>query len=133
MRILCKIILPIELSAPNQMLRTYWTVRYKQQKDYILLLNAAIEDTHRAKPGEKRRLEIFSYRKKLLRDKDNLYFSVKILLDAMTKTRLLWDDSMKYTDYSIFQEVDRHNPRTEVIVYVLDEKKLNERRLNNEP
>jgi len=127
MRILCKIILPIVTNSPNRLLRMYWTERYKIQKDYGILLNAAIEDKHKVKTEQPRRVEIYSFRKQLL-DPDNLYGSCKLLIDAMQQVGLIWDDNSDYLSLSVFQEIDRHNPRTEIIIYVLDEKKLNERR-----
>jgi len=123
MRILCKITLPIVTNSPNKMLRMHWTERYKIQKDYGYLLKAAIEDKHRIKyMYEYRKVEIFSYRKQLL-DPDNLVGSVKLLLDAIEEAGLIWEDSPEYLSLSVFQEIDKKNPRTEVIIYVLDEKK----------
>jgi len=101
----------------------HWTERYKIQKDYGYLLKAAIEDKHRIKyMYEYRKVEIFSYRKQLL-DPDNLVGSVKLLLDAIEEAGLIWEDSPEYLSLSVFQEIDKKNPRTEVIIYVLDEKK----------
>jgi len=123
MRILCKITLPIVTNSPNRLLRMHWTERYKLQKDYGYLIKAAIEDKHRIKyMYEYRKVEIFSYRKQLL-DPDNLVGSVKLLLDAIEEAGLIWKDSSEYLSLSVFQEIDKKNPRTEVIIYVLDESK----------
>jgi len=112
---ICKIVLPIVTNSPNRLLRIHWSERYKLQKDYGYLLNAAIEDRHKVKPGEKRQLEIYSYRKQLL-DPDNLVGSVKLLLDAIEEAGLIWDDSPEYLSLSVSQEIDRENPRTEIII-----------------
>jgi len=115
MKTICKIVLPIVTSSPNKMLRCHWTERYKIQKDYGILLNAAIEDKHKVKTEQPRRVEIYSYRKQLL-DPDNLVGSVKLLLDAIEEAGLIWDDSPEYLSLSVFQEIDRHNPRTEIVI-----------------
>lgn len=116
MKTICKIELPIVTNSPNRLLRMHWSERYKLQKDYGYLLNAAIEDKHRIKNMyERRRVEIYSYRKQLL-DNDNLYGSVKILLDAIQEAGLIWDDNLEYLSLSVSQEVDRKNPRTEIVI-----------------
>lgn len=119
MKLLCKISLPIVTLSPNKMLRMHWSERYKLQKDYGYLINAAIEDKHKVKyRPERRKVEICSYRKQLL-DPDNLYGSVKLLLDAMEGAELIWVDSPEYLSLSVSQEIDSRNQRTEVTVYVL--------------
>lgn len=124
MRILCKIELPVELPTPNQLLRMHWRQRHKLKGEYTLLLKAAGANEKRYRSGqEKRKISIISYRKKQMRDPDNLYFTAKILLDSIRDVGLIWDDSMKFINLSVSQETDKENPRTEVIVYVLDDSK----------
>jgi Holliday junction resolvase RusA-like endonuclease len=106
------------------MLRWHWSKRYKLQQDYGYLINAAIENKHKVRVKEKRKLEIYSYRKQLL-DPDNLYGSVKFLLDAIQQADLIWDDNPDYLSLSVCQEIDKNNPRTEVIIYVLGGGKSN--------
>lgn len=128
MRILCKIELSRTTPSPNEMLRWHWTQRHKLKLDYgwSLVAEGARDKKNQAKDKEKRRVEIYSYRKQLL-DPDNLYGSVKLLLDAMIDMKLIYDDSLEYLSLSVYQEIDKKNPRTEIVIYVLDDEKFNKK------
>lgn len=121
MKIICKITIPMVTQPLNKMLYRHWADLYrdakKQKKDYGLLLNAAIEDKHRiTSPGQFRKVEIYSYRKKLV-DPDGLYASVKYLLDSISDVGLIWDDGPEFLSLIVNQKIDRKNPRTEIIIY----------------
>jgi Holliday junction resolvase RusA-like endonuclease len=66
-------------------------------------------------PTRKMKVRIVSYRARLL-DKDNLYSGAKCLVDALRRTRLIRDDSPRWLELEVEQEVDRKNQRTEIEV-----------------
>ena len=94
----------------------HWTERRLRKKDYgWLLIKAGARDVQPAEAYEKRAVDIHSYREKLL-DPDNLYGSVKLLLDSMEDLGLIWDDGPEYLSLSVSQKIDRKNLRTEIII-----------------
>jgi len=64
---------------------------------------------------KKRRVEFRSFRKRLL-DDDNLIQGFKMLRDALEEMGIIWKDSPEYLDAEYYQEIDRDNPRTEIVV-----------------
>ena len=111
-----RIPLPIQLPTPNQILRMSIRQQTQLKKDYQLLLNVVWEPKYRQPEGERRRVEIISYRKKLLTDDDNLRFMGKFLTDALVKSGFITDDSRTYIDHVVTQKTDRENPRTEILI-----------------
>ena len=65
--------------------------------------------------GARRAVEFYSFREQLL-DDDNLTQGFKMLRDALKKMGIIHDDSPKYLEATYHQEVDRKNPRTEIVV-----------------
>jgi Holliday junction resolvase RusA-like endonuclease len=88
-----------------------------------------VDGTHR--PDKKRKVKIVVYRGKLL-DKDNLYAGCKGVIDAMRDINLLRNDSPKWLDLTVSQEIDRLNPRTEIEIEE-STSRSDERGSNNEP
>lgn len=114
------VILPIVTPSPNVLLRMHWTERRKIKNDYMtwLAMANANDDKYKAKWKEKRKIQIISYRKRLL-DPDNLVGSFKLLIDAVQETGLIFDDSPEYLILlPSEQEIDRENQRTEITIYL---------------
>lgn len=71
------------------------------------------------KPVGKRLLQvkrIVKNRRHLILDRDNLVGSAKPLKDVLVRNGVLIDDSDEYLEFTVNQEVDPDNPRTEVIL-----------------
>jgi len=105
--------------SPNELLRMHWSKRRKLQKDYdnrvLLAIGQAGVIIEYAEEGERRRVIIERHGWSLL-DPDNLTGSVKLLVDALRHTRLLWDDTAKCLDLAVVQGIDRKRPRTEIFI-----------------
>jgi Holliday junction resolvase RusA-like endonuclease len=99
--------------------RYHWVVKKRLRRDWAWMIMVAlrkdrtikIDGTHR--PDKKRRVKIVVYRGRFL-DLDNLYMGCKGVIDAMRDLNLLRNDSPKWLDLTIEQEIDRLNPRTEI-------------------
>lgn len=111
-----RIILPVQLPTPNQFMRMNIYAQTKMKKEYRTLLNVVWQPKYQATEKTKRHVRIISYRKKLIADDDNLKFVAKFLTDALVKTGFIYDDSRKYIDHYVSQELDRKNPRTEIVI-----------------
>jgi len=123
-----KIVLPgIVTPSQNQIARWLQYEYYKiieMKKDYwnMLLLAAAHEEQYKAKPEEKRIVHFYSYRPRKI-DSDNLSGGMKYLRDQLERMGLVWRDSPKYLESKYFQYTDAKNPRTEIVIYLVEEGK----------
>lgn len=89
--------IPIVPPSPNKVLREHWAVRSKRRKKYSLIVTSEMNKHKfkKAEPKQPFKLNIFCYRKRLL-DFDNLYGSVKSLLDACCDSLFIWDDDNRH-------------------------------------
>jgi len=110
-----KIVIDLPIISGNKLLRMHWAKRAKIQKDYYSAIYVVIPIYLHPPKQRKRKVIITSYRKRLL-DKDNLYAGAKLLVDALKKAGLIWDDSPKWINLEVKQAVDGKNPRTEVVI-----------------
>jgi len=90
---------------------TYWNV---------LLLCNAHEEKYKASPGEKRIVHYYSFRPRKI-DRVNLIAGFKYLEDTLEDMGLIWRDSPKFVESRFCQETDGKNPRTEIIIYLIEE------------
>ncbi len=66
--------------------------------------------------GDRKKLMIISYRKKLL-DQDNFVGGLKLLIDGLVNMHLICDDSPIYSELQEQeQKIDLKNPRTEIYI-----------------
>ena len=120
-----KIVMPgIVTPSQNQIARWLQYEYYKiinMKKDYwnTLLLARAHEDKYKAKPEEKRRVHFHSYRPRKI-DRVNLIAGYKYLEDTLQNMGLIWRDSEKYLESKYYQYADAKNPRTEIIIYLIE-------------
>ena len=98
------ITLPIKVESRNKLDRQHWAVKRKSKQIWALFVRNQMKfnKIKKAETGEKFKLTIISYRKKLL-DYDNLVGGVKGLLDACIDEELIWEDSPKYLDLVVEQ------------------------------
>ncbi len=98
------ITLPNKIESRNILDRKHWAVKRRSKKIWALLVRnqMKLKKIRESEVGEKFKLTIISYRKKLL-DYDNLVGGVKQLLDACSDEKLIWDDAPKYLDLKVEQ------------------------------
>ena len=85
--------LPFIPPSPNKTLREHWSVRSKRKKQYALIVRSEMNNWKfdKAKPKQPFKIEIETIRRRRL-DLDNLYGSVKSLIDALCDELFIWDD-----------------------------------------
>ena len=96
--------LPMKVESRNVLDRKHWAVKRESKKIWALFVRnqMRLKKIKKAGTGQKFKLTIISYRKRLL-DLDNLYGGVKQLLDACIDEELIWEDSPKYLDLKVEQ------------------------------
>ena len=96
--------IPMKIESRNVLDRKHWAVKRESKKIFGLFVRnqMRLKKIKKAGTGQKFKLTIISYRKRLL-DLDNLYGGVKQLLDACIDEELIWDDSPKYLDLKVEQ------------------------------
>ena len=116
------IILPGVITPSRNQIDSWLTTHnYKAinqiKKEYkILLISAkADEEKWQVKGTEKRRVEFWSYRPRLL-DSDNLSGGMKYLRNMLTEMRLIYDDSPQYLDAKYYQVLERKASRTVLVI-----------------
>lgn len=108
MRHACRMVIPDIPRSPNGprgLLRMHWAARNRYFKLWHTYIRAAIDNSH--KPCKcKMRVSIAQMRKRLL-DKDNMFASVKPILDALTHWKLIKDDSAEWIELDCRQVVGK--------------------------
>ena len=97
--------LPNKIESANVLNKQHWAVKRKCKQIWALFIRnqMRLKKIRESEVGEKFKLTIISYRKKLC-DIDNLYGGgVKQLLDACSDEKLIWDDAPKYLDLKVEQ------------------------------
>jgi len=94
-----------------------WSKFTSEKKLYrnLLGLAGACEEKYRCAPHAKRSVEFRSYRKRII-DDDNLVQGFKMLRDMLQEMEIIYRDSPRYLEAHYHQELDRDNPRTELVV-----------------
>tara|TARA_Y100000310_G_C20646928_1_gene797192 strand:- start:278 stop:652 length:375 start_codon:yes stop_codon:yes gene_type:complete len=85
--------LPFVPPSPNITLREHWSVRSKRRNQYQLIVRSEMNKWKfdKAEPKQPFNLEIETIRRRKL-DHDNLYGSMKSLIDALCNELFIWDD-----------------------------------------
>jgi len=94
--------LPGPLPSANKILRIHWGARRDYCQQMQKLVQVVGNQLSIPKAEKKRELFIIQYKHRLF-DKDNLYGSVKILVDAIKKEGHLVDDSEKWVYLKVVQ------------------------------
>lgn len=117
------------IHSGNIILRSHWAVWGRLRKTYEWMIIAALADTERQMPADppqhKMKVRITSYRARYL-DPDRLYAGATLLVDALRKTRLIKNDSPRWLDLKVDQEIDGKNIRTKIRI-----EKFRKREKNN--
>lgn len=111
-----KIILPLVTPSLNELLRIHFRKRKRLKQDYEwqLIASGANDSQYKVNGIKKRRVEIRSFRSRLL-DQDNFIGGLKPLLDSLVEMDLLLDDGPEYLSLKAEQENSR-DQRTEIII-----------------
>ena len=115
-----KLILTQLTPSNNVLIRMHYRARKRLKESYMWELLAAMNENGinqvNVVPGDRKKLMIISYRKKLL-DPDNLTGGLKVLIDSLVDMRLIHDDSPKYLEMQEpGQRIDLKNSRTEIYI-----------------
>ena len=102
------ITLPNKIESRNVLDRKHWAVKRRCKQIWAVFVRnqMKLRKIREAEVGEKFKLTIVSYRKKLL-DYDNLVGGCKQLLDACSEEKLIWDDAPKYLDLKVEQHIGK--------------------------
>ena len=107
-------VLDIKLKSRNQIDRLHWAAKARLKDKYTYMIAQQMQELkiRKAKENEKFRIEIVSYRKRLL-DYDNL--DLKLILDACVRNQLIWDDSPEFIHRPLKEQFKDKEERTEII------------------
>tara|TARA_R100000655_G_scaffold77666_1_gene116908 strand:+ start:184 stop:561 length:378 start_codon:yes stop_codon:yes gene_type:complete len=100
--------IPQKVESRNVLDKKHWAVKRRNKQIWAVFVRnqMKLKKIKECEIGEKFKLTIISYRKKLL-DIDNLYGGVKQLLDACSEEKLIWDDAPKYLDLKVEQHIGK--------------------------
>lgn len=98
-----KLVIERELVSPNRWNGRHWRVKHRISQEWEREIWAVSVNAPDANLGilNKRRVmvtRVVPSRRNFIRDDDNLRFSVKPLLDALKRLRLILDDSRKWIE-----------------------------------
>jgi hypothetical protein len=101
----------LELPSLNTWQRMHWTAR-RRLKDAVKTRVFSASIRAGAPRAEQRRatVTVNMVRKRRIMDADNLFGSLKALMDALVYYGILEDDSMEWIDVTITQEPRRGRP-----------------------
>jgi Holliday junction resolvase RusA-like endonuclease len=119
-----KITIPMRLPGLNEYINECRKNRYaganlkKQiENDCLIFIKNSLKERKLSKIG----LAFTWYEKNKQRDKDNICFAKKFILDALQKSGSLQNDGWEQVKYFIDGfEVDKQNPRVEVLITEVD-------------
>jgi len=104
-----------KIESNNKLLRMHWAVRTREKEDWMNEVMVAMPVGSRGQHREEKKdVEIVSHRSRRL-DKDNLYGGAKQLIDALTYFGLIKDDSPKYCNLTVSQELS-NNEKTVITI-----------------
>lgn len=100
--------IPQKVESRNVLDRKHWAVKRRNKQIWAVFVRnqMKLKKIRECEIGEKFKLTIISYRKKLL-DYDNLVGGVKQLLDACSEEKLIWDDAPKYLNLKVEQHIGK--------------------------
>jgi hypothetical protein len=107
---------PGRLPSYNELLRTHWAQRARLKRHYLNYLRLQFNRPFPEKPEKIRARVDFTLYLRRRYDKDNAEASVKLLLDALRAANLIYQDSLRWLDLTVNQELDRDNMRTEISI-----------------
>lgn len=108
--------IPLVPATRNQRDRMHWAARKRELDDWTLMIPMCVE-SNRQRNGERRLVEVvFSKMRGPESDPDNLTARCKVPLDALTRRGWIRDDSPKWIDLSVREEVRADSRQTLIAV-----------------
>lgn len=105
--------------------RMNWVSYRRLQREWFFLVKIATEniDIPHAKAFEKRRVDVTSYRLKLL-DRDNLVGGMKLLWDAMIAANYIYDDAPTFLETGQIEQklVKKRKDQRTIVRLTIEEK-----------
>ena len=116
---MAKITIPVIAPSRNDLDKMHWSTRHRLMKSFKAHIEGAIHDmdmkVNKITKPKKRKVLIYSYRKTLIKDKENLDGGHKQMVDTLKTLGLIWDDSEKYIDLRVFQ-LEHPEQKTEIFI-----------------
>lgn len=108
-----------ELPSANKRERMHWAAR--ERLNNTILTEIWVEKLNQGifagEPEKKKKsVTVTIYHRTRRFDEDNIS-AIKPVLDALRKLGLIYNDSPKWLDLSVVQEIDHKNPRTEIEIH----------------
>jgi len=90
--------IPIQIESRNKLDNMHWAEKSKLRKFYELFIRQQMSkyNIRESSVGQRWSINIVTYRRRKIRDYDNLIGGSKQLLDAMSNEGFIWDDSSEY-------------------------------------
>ena len=108
--------IPGQLPSNNQLIRAHWARRSRLKSGYLSFIRAQLNEPFPEKAAKVRsHVDIVAFLRRRY-DKDNLHGGAKILIDALRAAKLIYQDSPRWLDLDVRQELDHENMRIEVTV-----------------
>lgn len=115
-----RLIVPGRMPSRNeaeQKARTHWAVGAKLKKQYTEIVMLECKRQKLQPVTQRAVLSITFYEQDKRRDSDNVISGLKYILDGMIQAGVLKNDTRKHVELQINPiEVDRSNPRIEVVI-----------------
>ena len=95
----------------------HWAQRRRLKAVFVTEIWATLVNTFAfpiKRKKVKKHVSIILYRKGRRYDKDNAYGGCKLVIDSLRELNLIYQDSKKWLDLEVDQELDHWNPRTEI-------------------
>ena len=106
------------LPSANELLRMHWAKRSRLRKLLVKEIEVACWEVRVEVPVEREKVKksvtITIFRKGRRFDKDNAYGAAKPVVDALRSLGLIYNDSERWLDLGVCQELDHAHPRTEI-------------------
>jgi Holliday junction resolvase RusA-like endonuclease len=109
------LIVPVPSPSRNTFHHKHWRFEYTVKKKWEKWLSALLLDTRIPQANGRRHITITRFGKRKL-DYDNLVGGLKGPIDCLCKLGLLKGDSPELAEFVFKQELDRVNPRTEIMI-----------------
>lgn len=98
--------------------RTHWAVGAKLKKDATEAVAWAAVSQHIKPENGSVVIEVTFYEKDYRRDEDNVQSGIKYILDGLVAARIIPNDTRRFVRLNTKPvEVDKKNPRIEVVIY----------------
>ena len=111
-----RIEIPLPTPSLNQVQRMHFQARRRMRDQYEMICRSCATPITRVRPRQFRHVTIVRHGVRQL-DHDNLVGGAKILLDALVRTELVYDDAPQYVHVT-YEQVPAKAARTKTVVTI---------------